>query len=378
MNLKWCAFTGALMLAFVALTFVHKEVSQDPPGVVTRWWDGTLQSVESKYDNGKLARRTTYGDDGKTVITLEEWDWSGALTHTKIRGKNGRVEEKTFQEDGKTVASYKLWNGDELTFVIERRFFRSGKVATETINTEDGLTTVEQRQFEENGQLRVERIVLDNADQATSMFNNGKLTNRSIFKANGDSWDEQFDENGKLQTRSKQVRLDGSSVVETFFPDGKVSSRSEEKLGKSLMERFDASGKLVLRRENDGKSRSMTNVTVFDGDKVKLRQYLKSWQLARTEEISTSTGTITRAIDIEYIKPKKPFESPTPVARRVEVYRADGTLERVKLLKDDGSVAKTIEYDSTGKTIASEKEGGEAESIDQKLLQDASSADGGQ
>jgi antitoxin component YwqK of YwqJK toxin-antitoxin module len=377
MNLKWCAFTGAIMLVFVAATFYHEEVSKDPPGVVSRWWDGSLQSVEVKHSNGKLANRMTFGDDGVTVLTLEEWDWAGVLTHSKIRRKDGRVEEKMFSEDGKTVSFYKLWNGDELTYVIERKFHPNGKLASETIMTEDGLVAAEQRMFEENGNLRMERRVLDNADQATDMYANGKLMERSIFKANGDSWNEQFDENGNLHSRSKNVRLDGSSVFETFFADGKVKSRSEEKVGKSLLEQFDANGKVVLRRENG--STSMINVTVFEGEKVKLRQYLKGWQLARTEEVSTATGFTTRAIDIEYSKPnKQSFQSPTPIARRVELYRADGTLERVKLLKDDGAVAKTTEYDSTGKTVTSEKEGGEAEKIDEKLLQDATTANGGQ
>lgn len=376
MNLKWCAFTGALMLCFVAATFYHKEVSQDPPGVTTRWWDGSLQSVETKYDNGKLERRTTYGDDGKTVLTLEEWNWDGVLVHTKIRGKDGRVEEKLFRDDGKTPAFYKLWNGDEQTFVIERQFHPNGKLASETIMTEDGLVAAEARQFDREGNLQMERRVLDNADQETNIFSQGKLQRRAVFKANGDSWDESFDENGKLRSRSKDIRLDGSSVLETFDADGKVTSRSEENGGKSLMERFDAAGKVVLRRESDGNARNLVKITVFDGDKVKLRQYLKGWQLTRTEEISTATGFKTRAIDIEYGKPAKPFESPKPVARRVELYRADGTLERVKLLKDDGSVEKTIEYDPTGSTVTSQKDGGEAEKIDEKLLQDASMAGG--
>lgn len=363
MNLKWCAFTGALMLAFVAATFYHKEVTQDPPGVVTRWWDGSLQSVETKYDNGKLETRTTYGDDGKTVITYEEWNWDGKLTHSKMRRKDGRVEEKRFQEDGKTLAYFKLWNGDGQTYLIERRFQPNGKPLSEVIMTEDGLTAVETRDFDENGNVQMERIVLDNADQETKMFSNGKVTNRSVFKANGDSWSERFDQNGNLQFRSIQVRLDGSSVMETFYPSGKIMSRSTDKGDKSLTETFDEKGSVLYRRDN-------TNITVFDGDKVKLRQYIKGWQLWKTEEISTTTGFTTRAIEVGYVQPTKPYMSPTPYAKRVEIYRADGTLERVKLLKSDGSVEKTIEYDSTGKTVTSEKEGGEDEKVDEKLLQE--------
>ena len=342
MNLRWCAFTGALMLVFVAATFYHKEVSQDPQGVVTRWWDGTLQSRETFYPNGHMERRTVFGDDGKTVVSLEEWNRLGMLRHKKLRSKkDGRVEEVYLGDDGKTIERYKLWNGDEQTFVIERQFYPDGKVASETIMTEDGLVAAEQRSFERDGQLRSERRVLDNADQETSMFSGGKLRNRNTFKANGDSWSESFDENGKVTMREKQIRLDNSSVREVF----------------------DAAGKVIARREHDGSSTGLIVTTAFENDKVKLRQYIKNWDMWKVEEVSTETGLNTRVLMLDPM---------TSTVNRTETFRKDGTLERVKLLKDDGSVVKTIEYDSTGKTATSEKEGGEPEKFDPKILLDAS------
>ncbi|MDZ4838314.1 MAG: hypothetical protein SGJ27_31405 [Candidatus Melainabacteria bacterium] len=340
MNLKWCAFTGALMLVFVAATFYHKEVTQDPPGVSTRWWDGSLQSVEHKYANGKLEQRTTYGDDGKTVLTYETWDSKGKLMHSKIRRKDGRVEEKLFREDSESLASFKLWNGDELTFVVEQKFGRNGKLLSEVIMTEDGLVAAEQRQFDDKGNLQIETRVLDNADQETSMFSGGVRTARNVFKANGDSWSESFDEKGRLTSRDVRVRLDNSSVRETFAPDGKVTARSE----------------------HDGKPASLTHITVFEGDKVKLRQTVKNWSMVKVEEVSVQTGLATRVLQ---------FDQKTSTVNRVEIIRKDGTLERVKLLDIEGKVTKTIEYDATGKTVASEKEGGDPEAIDPKLLNDA-------
>jgi antitoxin component YwqK of YwqJK toxin-antitoxin module len=342
MNLRWCAFTGALMLVFVAATFYHKEVTQEPQGVVTRWWDGTMQSRETFYPNGQMERRTVFGDDGMTVVSLEEWNRLGVPTHVKLRRKkDGRVEEVFFGADGKTIEHYKLWNGDEQTFVIERQFYPNGKIAMERLMTEDGLAATEQRSFEPDGQLRSERLVRDNADQETKMFSGGKLRNLNTFKANGDSLSESFDENGKVTMREILIRFDNSSVREVF----------------------DDAGKVIARRVHDGSPNSLIITTVFENDKVKLRQYIKNWDMLKVEEVSTETGLNTRVLM---------FDPMTSTVNRTETFRTDGTLERVKLLKDDGSVVKTIEYDSTGKTVTSEQEGGEPEKFDPKILLDAS------
>ncbi len=347
MSLKWCTFTGALMLGFVYLTFHHKEVAKDPPGVTKRWWDGTIQSKETRRNDGSLENRTEYGDDGKTVVSFKEWSWEGVLFHSKIRQKDGRVEEKHFAEDGKSLRLYTLWNGDEKTFVIRREYSFNGKMLSELIMTEDGLQMAESRRFNDDGTLFLEQKVLDNADQETKMFSrDGKLTSRNLFKGSGDRWEERYHKNGKIAERTKMIRLDGSSETEGF---------SEE-------------GKLIWTRviEMPGKKRMI--LTVYDGDKVKMRKFtdLRTYSLQTVEEYSLENGKVQRRIWLAG------DNQPT----KVEKFRKDGTLEKVLFLDSVVEttapfiITKTVEYDETGTKITSEKEGGEAEKIDPAILRD--------
>ncbi len=344
MSLKWCALTGALMLGFVYLTYQHKAVSTDPPGVKTRWWDGTLASKETVRPDGSVENRTEYGDDGKTVVSFREWNSEGVIWHSKMRQKDGRVEEKHFADDGKTIRRYTLWNGDEKTFFIRREYGYNGKMNSETIMTEDGLVVQEERNFNDDGTLFLERKVLDNADQETKIFSrDGKVARRSLFKGSGDLWEERYHANGKVAERTKMIRLDGSSETEAFTEEGKLLwTRAVEKPGKKRM---------IL--------------TVWDGDKVKLRKFtnLNTYTLETVEEYSRETGKVTRRIWLAG------DNQPT----KVEKFRADGTLEKVLTIdptKENFPVTKTVEYDETGSKVTSEKEGGEPEKFDRGILSD--------
>jgi len=323
------------MLAFVAVTFYHKEVSQDPPGVVTRWWDGTLQSVEHKYSNGQLADRTVYGDDGKTVIEQMQWSATGGLMRSIVRQKSGHVEEKHFQRNG-TLSRYKLWLGDMRLFVIERTYYDNGQLEQETLYTEDGLVPAETRSFSQKGQLEMERKVLDNADQRTDFYRQGKLTTRHIFKANGDTWEEMFYDNGALQLRSKSVRLNGDIEKEGFSKAGKLVFKQTGSFRKSVREVYDAQGK------------------------VRIRQHLTSG-LTRVEEISVETGKVTR----EFV-----IDEDRGILGSIRKFRPDGTLELVKKLEVGDVVVKTTEYDASGTKIVKEKDGGEAESYNPEVFFD--------
>lgn len=343
MTLKWCAFTGALMLAFVAATYVHKGVTADPPGVETRWWDGTTASKEVRYRNGQLASRVEFGDDGKTVITLREWNMQGALTHSKLRSiKDGTVEEKLFTNDGKILILHKLWNGDELTFRAERNFWpNNGKIRSEVINTEDGLVPAEERQFDRNGTLNMERKILDNADQETRSFTDGKLRSAGIFKANGDLWQETYDDEGRVTMRQKSIRLTGASSTEGFHK-----------------------GKLIYTQESSNGRDS--SATIFKGDKVKRKLLYRDYNLIQVDEYSLETGLVKRTL--------MPLQADFKiVAGEVRLFRADGTLETVKVLNKDGTVKKTVTYDATGKEKLSETPGGASEAIDERLFIDPQS-----
>lgn len=344
MTLKWCAFTGALMLAFVAATYVHKGVTADPPGVETRWWDGTTASKEVRYRNGQLASRVEFGDDGKTVITLREWNERGALTHSKLRSiKDGTVEEKLFTEDGKILVLHKLWNGDELTFRAERNFWpNNGKIRSETINTEDGLVPAEVRQFDRDGTLNMERKILDNADQVTRSFTDGKLRSVGNFKANGDLWQEDYDDEGRVTLRQKQIRLTGESITEGF-----------------------RKGKLIFtQKSSNGRD---STATIYSGDKAKRKLFYRDYNLEKVEQYSLETGRLKRVL----IAGQSNFKI---VAREVRNFRDDGTLESVKLLDlKNGSVRKTFTYDATGQEKISEVDGGTPEKVDERLFIDPQS-----
>lgn len=223
MNLKWCVFIGALMLASIGVTFLHQGVVEDPVGVHTRWWDGTRDKVDVFYLDGKLASSTTYGDDGKTVLTLKEWSRSGALTHEKTRREDGKVYEKMFSEDGQLLLQETLWAGDESYFVAQRDFHSNGKLAMEAIMTEDGRVPTLRRVLNSKGELEEEARVLGNADHQVNTYENAIITRRQTFKANGDVVIELFFEGTEIVSRRMtKLRLDGSVTTQNFDRSGKL------------------------------------------------------------------------------------------------------------------------------------------------------------
>lgn len=222
MSARWCAFTGALMLGFVLVTFLHKAVMQDAPGVTTRWWDGTLNTVDKHHANGQVASRTVYGDDGKTVLAYQEWTIDGALVRQKIRQKDGRVEEKRFSVDGKVLLNYALWNGDERSFVIKREYHDNGKLSSEVIMTEDGQHAQHRRTFSSDGSLEEEYKILSNADQETISYLNGKPARRFVFKANGDTETTAYYPSGAIRMSERTIRLTGAREVKCFSEDGRL------------------------------------------------------------------------------------------------------------------------------------------------------------
>lgn len=223
MNLKWCVFIGALMLASVGVTLLHQGLAHDPAGVHTRWWDGTRDKVETFYANGKLRSSTTFGDDGKTVLTLKEWSYSGALTHEKARREDGKVYEKLFSDDGQVLMQETLWVGDESYFVAQREYHSNGKLAMETIMTEDGRAPTLRRLLNSKGELLEEARILSNADQQVNSYENSILIRRQTFKANGDVVIEVFFDGTEIVSlRNTMIRLDGRVITENFDRSGKL------------------------------------------------------------------------------------------------------------------------------------------------------------
>lgn len=336
LNIRWCVFTGALMLAFVGVTFVHKEVAQDPPGVHTRWWDGTTQSVDTQFPDGKPRTHTEFSDDGKTVLLAQEWEYgSGALIHEKKRHKDGRVEEKVWYRGGKQLETHTLWLGDEMNYQAQIRYYPNGKMASQDIKTEDGQLSVDMKQWDDKGVIQTQVEIRSNAEQVQTFFQDGKKYRESILEGTGDRINASFWDNENYKMRTRQVKLDNSTVTEAFYRDGSLRV------------------KIVTQRNYD------SEVSVFaPGDKLKLKQSFKNDYPVRVEEISIQTGKPTRVLTI----------GRNERVEKVEIFRADGTLEKVKQLAGDGKVIRTTEYNADGKTVASEKDGGDSETINPKLL----------
>jgi antitoxin component YwqK of YwqJK toxin-antitoxin module len=338
MSIKWCAFTAALMIAFAVFTFQQKAVLQDPPGVTTRWWDGTTQSVETLYPDGKRQSLTIFGDDGTTVNALGEWTPEGVLVHTKIRQDDGTVEEKLFEQDGKTLQGYTLWNGDERTMRIQREYY-SGKLTSEVIYNEEGSFPKLTRRFDFDGQLQQEIRLLDNADQQTDHYRDGKLYSTFIFKANTDRVNiSYYAPGGPMYNKYTDVALDHSQIQEYFAQNGQI----------------------LWRREVAGDGQLGTFViSAFENGVLKLKQTFSASQLLVVEEFSPS-GQPVRSLLL------RSGRTVTDVKR----FRDDGTLETIKHL-DNGRVVKQTTYDASGKDVVEQKDGGDAENIDSKLLSQA-------
>ena len=342
MKIRWCAFTGALMLCFVSATYLHQAVSRDPPGVTTRWWDGTVSTKSVVYPDGKPRSFVQYGDDGETVLHMQVWNHNGVLIQEKIRKAEGTLEENQFSSDGKTLLRYRLWNGDENSYQLARDFYLDGKLQMEDVRTEDGTNTKRKRTFDTDGRLYNEYRILDNADQQTDNYWDGKLTSTSIFKANSD-----------------QVTI--SYYQDDGLPAGQMASRDTQVFWNhsSKQERFTEDGQLAYSLTTDNDSRDRAGLaSIYGKGKLKYTQHFSSWELASTEEFSVDTGLLTRQIVLD------------PQSNRaylVKLYRADGSLARTKSVRE-GKVVKQADYDSSGKDIVSEQQGGEPEIVAPKLL----------
>jgi len=294
LNLKQCVLTGALMLAIIPLSYYHLSLVADPPGVHTRWYDGSVEMTETFYPSGKIQIRTTYGEDGKTVITLKEWSEDGILLREKARRQDGKVVEKRyeFSQNPSQVSAETLWAADESFPLAERQYYRNGSVQMEQLMTEDGHAVSLMRAYEQNGNLKLERRVLDNADQQGTEFNNGQPVRREVMKANGDHWAEIFyDGTEVVSQRQIEIRLTGEQISERFDKKGILTYR-QSLLNEVIVARY-AAGKKVLEQ------------TLRNYDVVEVRQYDEAEKLTRKLSLDAKGNVV-----------------------RVEVYAADGSLVR--------------------------------------------------
>ncbi len=351
MPIRWCAFTGALMIAFVALTFSHKRAAEPPPGVEKRWWDGTVKSVETRHYDGKLATRTEYGEDGVTVNAFTEWNSNGAVIREKKRLKSGLVESKEYDFTGKYLSKHILYNGDEQTVQVMRQYWpNSDKLLQEMIMTEDGLVTRKRRNFTPEGILASEYEILPNATQVGKTYKNGKLHSQMELKGSGDHTNTTFTQAGAIRQKKSVSRLKAESVTECFYDNGELMWRKTEKAADPFEEDLD-----------DFLDKRAPVVEHFaPGGKLKGKQQFKGYQTATAEEINPETGKVVRKVTFNDGK-----------VDQVHLFREDGTLEKIKHMgPTPPEVLRTVTYDETGKEVKTDETGGEAESLPEWLTQD--------
>jgi|AGTN01.3.fsa_nt_gi MORN repeat variant. len=338
-TLRWCTITGALMLATVAVTYLHKEVAADPAGVETRWWDGTKKTQVTYYADGKVESRTEYGDDGKTVIAFRKYDWQGNLRQEKIRLKNGNVEDSMYGFDGKKniLRQYTLWLGDESNFLVTQMYWDNGQLRLEVVKTDDGLVAKHSRQWDENGVLLAESQILPNAAQQTDQYEEGKLVLRQTLYGTGDLVTQSFRADGTMSNEEKMIKLTDSS--ESTY--------------------FDAKGVPVFGSEQWRDGTEVLNLYKNGVLAIKHTAY-KPGSPNYVEELSAD-GKVTR---------KLVFDNNGNPAR-VYLYRGDGTLAREKQLSGKGNtttVTKQLDYDETGTKVTATSDTGEPERFERDVL----------
>lgn len=339
-TLRWCTITGALMLATVAVTYLHKEVTADPQGVETRWWDGTKKSEETYWEPGKVATRTEYGDDGKTVVAFRQWDYEGRLEVEKIRQqKTGNLEEKRYMFDGQKsyLYQYTVWLADEQNFVLMRMFWSDGKMREEVVRTDDGLVPKHVRVWNQSGQLLQESQILSNAAQQTDSFANGKLSERVTVYGTGDVVIQQFHENGRVSSEGRRIKLSGDSE-NTYF---------------------DETGKPVFGAKMSADGTEV--IYLYKNGKLAIKHTGKLGGSRYAEELNAA-GIVTRKLVFD--------RAGNPSI--VYLYRGDGSLAREKHLSgkgNDTTVKNQLDYDVTGTKVTGQSDTGEPERFDSDMLE---------
>jgi antitoxin component YwqK of YwqJK toxin-antitoxin module len=338
-TLRWCTITGALMLATVCATYLHKQVAADPQGVETRWWDGTKKFEETYHSNGKVMTRTEYGDDGKTIITYREYDWEGRIQIEKIRLKSGNVEENQYLFDGSknVLISYTLWMGDQQKFLITRMFWSDGSMRQEVVNTDDGLIPRHSRMWDRQGRLIQENQILQNAANQHDEYKDGKLAKRQTLFGTGDLVVQMFRPDGTISKEEKVIKLSGNAE-HTYFDD---------------------KGKAVFGGEvwPDG-----TEIFVLYKNGVLAIKHTATPDGQRFVEELNGDGKVTRKLVFD--------ANGRPSV--VYLYRGDGTLGREKHLRGPGNdtkVVKQLDYDATGKKVVAESDSGDSEKFDADVLE---------
>lgn len=339
MNTRLCAFTGVLMACAVAFTFVHMSWVQDPAGTTSRWWDGSVQSRDTFYNNGAKRTHTEFGDDGKTVLVYREWERNGILVREKLRQDDGKLEDKAFDDYTGRMIAYTLWTPDEQEYTEKREWYDNGKLRSEEKKTEDGKQRLDIVLYEYNGAINQEAHLLPNGDSVRRVFDLGKLVREEfVYSASGVQEINLYYDTGVKKTYAR------------FTTDGSV-----------LIETFSEAGDLELRREQANDQADIL-VTVFHKDK----------SIRFTQRIN-ARGDLVEIVEYSPVsnKPKRRTLNPYNLPATVELFREDGTLSQVKKVGAGGKVLSQTTYDATGRSAVGTSSTGTNEQFDEILLKDA-------
>ncbi|MBX9692033.1 MAG: hypothetical protein K2Z81_06590 [Cyanobacteria bacterium] len=340
MTLRWCAYAGAAMIIAVLVSLYLSPADSEPPGEKHRWWDGTLESRERYHSNGNLFSRTTFGDDGESILTHEEWDSDGTLRKSKMRLPDGTLEVKWFNRD-KQLERYQLRTGDDQLDLIVRDYFKNGKLRSESISSPDGQFVVGEKEFYESGQLKHASALSKTGEQTEeAYYESGKAKKKHKQSLTGEVNTEWFYENGTLRRKDHLTREEGA-LIETFTPEGKLEVKHVEEVGKTDVYR-----------------------TVYNKDgKV---NYKQTWTPSADDPRYHSLALVEEFAGKE--KPLRIFKLEDGRTVEIRLFREDGTLAMVQHTNRKGEVSRQEEYDDKGEKVVKETQGGEVKDFDPELL----------
>lgn len=350
MTVRWFTYTSILMIVAVVFTLVQFEETKDPPGTTSRWWDGTTVQVETYYSDGKVQTRTKYGEDGKTVLKFEQFNNDGELMRESIRLANGNIENKRFSDGN--LAHHEILLPDKSGKLMSRTYHENGKLQSEATFTDDGKTPQLRRQYYFDGTLMMEYKILPNADQQSTQWDSdGTMKSTNIFHANSTTTQIEYYKNGKPFTVLKKGQivagLPGLENRQFYSPEGDLIQENLQPDEKTQVINVYKEGSLVVRQHFELVDRDFGDGHVF-----------KTSRLISVDEFKEDSSHPYRSVKVN---------DPTGT-RVISLFREDGSLKTVKhQLKDQ--VTKQIDYDESGKEAISETTEGEAETLDDSVLQ---------
>ncbi len=337
MSLRWCTYTGAAMIIAVLTTYFLLPRDADPPGIKTRWWDGTLESEEQYHYDGKLFSRTIYGDDGKSVVKHEQWDPDGALRMSKVRLADGTLELHRYTPKGQ-VEQYQLRTGDDRLQLIERNYLADGKLSTEKLFSPDGSYMISYKRNFDNGQLR----------HSVTLTKTGEQTEEIYYRS------------GKLKKQSNQS-INGQAKTTWFYEDGKVLRKDSVSREEGvLVETFDRNGQLDVRHVEKNDDPNVYR-TMFKDGKVSHKQTWKVFSNNRFHRLDLVEEYNGKD------KPVRSFEIEDDKVTSILYFREDGT--RARRIHIKGSqVEREEEFDEKGDKVVKESKDGVIPAFDASML----------